>query len=203
MRKPAESHHSRHNPPSAGSTRTTTPDEHLVRVLARRRAVLLGSYWFALGREDLEDALAQATLEVLLAARRRWLLDERHLANVLEQKFRCRIIDRRRALQGRSPMERALATSVRLRPGGAWPAAVVDLVDERSDVEARVVAIDELWRIARAARRCLSPDQRAVIAHQAGGGRAGEFTDRHVWSAEKYRKVGQRGRARLRRALVA
>ena len=39
-----------------------TPDEHLARVLARRRAVMLGSYWSALGREDLEDALAQATL---------------------------------------------------------------------------------------------------------------------------------------------
>ena len=100
-------------------------------------------------------------------------------------------------------MERALATSVRLRPDGAWPAAVVDPVDERSDVEATVMAIDELRRIACAARRCLSPDQRAVIAHQAGGGRAGEFTDRHGWSAEKYRKVGQRGRARLRRALAA
>jgi hypothetical protein len=65
------------------------------------------------------------------------------------------------------------------------------------------VALDELRRIARTADEHLSADQRAVIAHAAGGGRATEFTARHGWGSEKYRKVGQRGRDRLRRALAA
>jgi hypothetical protein len=178
----------------------STPDELVARVVARKRAALLGSYRNALGREDLEDAFGQAVLEVLLAARRRTFADERHLANALEQKLRCRIIDRRRALARRSPIEHALTSSVRLHPVGQGPA---DLTDPRAEVEGRVVALDELRRIARAAGEQLTADQRAVIAHAAGGGRRAEFIARHGWGSEKYRKVGQRGRERLRRALAA
>lgn len=178
----------------------STPDALVARVADRQRDALLHSYRRALPREDLEDAFGQAVLEVLLAARQRAFASERHLANALEQKLRCRIIDRRRAVTGRSPIEHALLTSMRVQPVGELP---VELTDPRADVEATVVALDELRRIARVAAEQLSADQRAVIAHAAGGGRAAEFTTSHGWSSEKYRKIGQRGRARLRRALAA
>ena len=87
-----------------------------------------------------------------------------------------------------------------MQPVGEVP---IDLADPRADVEGTVVALDELRRIAHFARGHLSGDQRAAIAHAAGGGRAAEFTARHGWGSEKYRKVGQRGRDRLRRALAA
>lgn len=178
----------------------STPDELVARVLARERVMLLASHRHALGREDLEDALGQAVLEVLLAARRRTFADERHIAAALKQKLRCRIIDRRRALGGRSPIVHALATSMRVQPVGELP---VELADPRAEVEATVVALDELRRIARIAADHLSADQRAVLAYAGGGGQAAEFTARCGWGSEKYRKVGQRARRRLRDALAA
>jgi DNA-directed RNA polymerase specialized sigma24 family protein len=48
----------------------------------------------------------------------------------------------------------------------------------------------------------LSPDQRQVIATDVALGlRSGEFCSRSGWSVDKYRKVDQRGRARLRRLM--
>jgi DNA-directed RNA polymerase specialized sigma24 family protein len=177
-----------------------TPDELVGRVAARQRETLLDSYRRVLPREDLEDALGQAVLEILLAGRRRTFADECHLANALHQKFRSRIIDRRRALAGRSPIERALATSMRVQPVGELS---LDVADPCAEVEGKVVALDELRRIIRVAGEQLTADQRAVITHAAGGGRRAEFIAQHGWGSEKYRKVGQRGRARLRRALAA
>lgn len=190
----------RNTTPARRATAIGNPDEQLARVLARKRAGLLSGHWHALGREDLEEALAQAVLEVLLAARRRTLVDERHLENLLMQKFRSRIIDRRRALAGRSPIEHAIATSLRLDEVAD---GLPEIVDARLDVEGTVLARDELHRIALAARERLSAEERLVLANRAGGGRAGEFTSRQEWGSERYRKVGQRGRAQLRAALAA
>ena len=49
----------------------------------------------------------------------------------------------------------------------------------------------------------LTPDQRLVLASQLGLKMDGrEFCPRFGWSPEKYRKVAQRGRARLRRLMA-
>jgi DNA-directed RNA polymerase specialized sigma24 family protein len=63
-------------------------------------------------------------------------------------------------------------------------------------VEARV----DLRRLVTLAR-CLTPDQRLLLfARVALDMSATEFCERHAWSLEKYRKIDQRGRAKLRLA---
>jgi DNA-directed RNA polymerase specialized sigma24 family protein len=61
---------------------------------------------------------------------------------------------------------------------------------------------DELRRVESLARE-LTPDQQLILACQVGMqmGRA-EFCRRYGWTPEKYRKVAQRARARLRRLLA-
>ncbi len=53
-------------------------------------------------------------------------------------------------------------------------------------------------RQVRLLARQLTEDQRLALAAQVGQVSAGEFCRRYGWSAEKYRKVAQRARARLR-----
>ena len=179
-----------------------SPSDELVgQVAEAKRQILLACYRSKLPREDLEDAFSQAVLEILIAARRRTFADGRHIAHALEQRFCSRVTDRRRALQGRSPIEHALATSVRLEAGRSI--AQLALHDPRLDVESIVVARDELRRIGRAAREELTPDQREVLMHVVAGERPGELTRACGWGAEKYRKVAQRARARLRRRVFA
>jgi DNA-directed RNA polymerase specialized sigma24 family protein len=95
-------------------------------------------------------------------------------------------------------MQSALESAFSLGDADDTPA----LVDPRADVERVVIAREELRRICAVTSE-LSDDQRLVIASQVSSGPSGcaEFCSRHGWSTEKYRKVSQRGRARLRALL--
>ncbi|HXC45615.1 MAG TPA: hypothetical protein VNU24_03350 [Solirubrobacteraceae bacterium] len=182
------------------STRGPLDAGETVALVARsRRDLLLGSHRHRLGREDLEDCYSQATLELLArAGREAGFLDACHIAHALEQKFLSRVHDRHRALHGRSPIQAALADSLVL--GGA--SGGVDVADARADVERLTFLRHELRSIARLWRE-LSSDQQLVLANElAGEPGCAEFCRAHGWSQEKYRKVAQRGRARLR-ALLA
>jgi DNA-directed RNA polymerase specialized sigma24 family protein len=151
-----------------------------------------------LRREDLEDCHSQATLELLAQVRRgHAFAGDEHIANTLELRMVSRIRDMRRALAGRSPIRSAMASAV---PISASEPNDGSLVDPRADLEALVVARSELTRVVAAASQ-LSVDQRRVLVHQIGGGGCAAFCGTHGWSSEKYRKVAQRGRARLRELL--
>jgi DNA-directed RNA polymerase specialized sigma24 family protein len=148
-----------------------------------------------LRREDLEDCYSQAILELVAHTRRGGVFSSRrHLANVIEQRFISRIHDRRRALSGRSPMQAALES--------ALPLDGVDrdgiLIVDRIELEQLVILRQELELLHSLAPR-LTPEQRLVLACQVSLQMdCGEFCRLHGWSSEKYRKVAQRARGRLR-----
>ena len=163
-----------------------------------KRELLLRAHRHRLRREDLEDCYSQATLELVAHARKGGRFSSRaHLGNVLEQRLVSRIHDRRRALSGRSPMQAALETAVSLGDADEQ----VALVDMRAELETLVLLRQDLRRVTQLARE-LTADQRLILASQVGlqMPRA-EFCSRHGWSAEKYRKVAQRARARLLRMM--
>ncbi|HXC24230.1 MAG TPA: hypothetical protein VNU28_06570 [Solirubrobacteraceae bacterium] len=162
-----------------------------------RRELLLASHRHRLGREDLEDCYSQATLELLTRARcGEGFAGAAHIANALEQKFLSRIHDRHRALNGRSPIQAALASSL---PLGVGVCDGVDVADARADIERLTMLRHDLRRIARLSRE-LSSDQRLVLANDLSGEvGCAEFCRMHGWKTEKYRKVAQRARARLTR----
>jgi hypothetical protein len=172
-----------------------------VAIVARaKRDVLLRAHRFRLRREDLEDCYSQATLELVAHVRSGGAFADRlHVANALELRFLSRVRDRRRALCGRSPMQAALETAAPL--GGAC-AGDVEIVDERATVETLVMLRDDLRRIGDLARQ-LTVDQRRALAAQLSGESAGAFCGRAGWTQEKYRKVAQRGRARLALLMLA
>jgi len=161
-----------------------------------KREVLLRAYRHLLRREDLEDCYSQATLELLAYVRRGGTFaDASHVGNTLELRYLSRIRDVRRALGGRSPMRAAFANAVSL---GGPAERELGIADPRSDPATLVLLRSELRRLQRSAVQ-LSADQRLVLAHQlADTGGCAEFCRRFGWSPEKYRKVAQRGRARLR-----
>jgi DNA-directed RNA polymerase specialized sigma24 family protein len=165
-------------------------------IAAEKRAVLLRAYRGWLRAEDLEDCYSQATLELFLRARRGGSFESAaHVANALEQKLCSRIHDRRRAIAGRSALEAALAGAV---PLGDPDDGGVDVPDPRASTE-EAVALRLRLRHLFTAARALSHDQRLVLASQLELDlSAREFCDQVGWSTEKYRKVAQRGRARLR-----
>jgi DNA-directed RNA polymerase specialized sigma24 family protein len=169
-------------------------------VVCSRRERLLAVHRHRLAREDLEDCYSQATLELLARAGRcEGFLNKAHIVNALEQRFLSRIHDRRRALSGRSPIEMAIATALPL--GGRWQGEV-EIHDARADIERLTLLRHDLRRISELSLE-LSPDQRLVLASQlTGETKPGEFCRVHDWSLEKYRKVGQRARARLARLLA-
>jgi DNA-directed RNA polymerase specialized sigma24 family protein len=172
------------------------PLEEVARVAHAKREVLLRAYRHLLRREDLEDCYSQATLELLAYARRGGTFaDASHLGNTLELRYLSRIRDLRRALAGRSPMQAALATALSLEGPDGHEAAVAD---PRASPEALVLVRHDLRLLARSAR-ALSPDQRLVLAHQLANTSCRAFCQQFGWSPEKYRKVAQRGRARLKR----
>ncbi|HTA98084.1 MAG TPA: hypothetical protein VK730_10640 [Solirubrobacteraceae bacterium] len=176
------------------------PSETVALVARSRCELLLACHRRRLGREDLEDCYSQATLELLTRARRgEGFADAVHIANALEQKFLSRIHDRRRALNGRSPIQAALAGSLPLA-GGACGG--VDVADARADVERLTFLRHDLRCIARLSHQ-LSGDQRLVLASELSGEPGcAEFCLEHGWSRDKYRKVAQRARARLLRLLA-
>lgn len=180
------------------------PQEAVAQVSSARRGSLLAVHRRRLPREELEDCYSQATFEMLMRARHgRPFESDAHIANALEQRLIARIHDRRRAVGGRSPIEAAIAQALPL-PGCEHPkdGACRRLVDERADVQRIAMQRHELRRIAHFSRE-LTRDQRLLLASQLAGEQPAEFRALHGWTAEKYRKVGQRARARLTRLLLA
>jgi DNA-directed RNA polymerase specialized sigma24 family protein len=181
---------------NGGSRGAPDPADQVALVAHAKREVLLRAHRHRLRREDLEDCLSQATLELVTRARSgRAFSGTAHVANALEQRFLSRVLDRRRALAGRSAMQTVLEGALPLDGPGDHGAELIDL---RADVERLVVLRLELRRLQRAACE-LTPDQRLVLNSQIAleMDRA-EFCAKFGWSFEKYRKVAQRGRARLR-----
>lgn len=165
----------------------------VARVAIARRPRLLRAYRRHLCVEDLEDTYSQATLELIARAQRDGAFaSESHISHSLEQKFESRVIDRVRALSGRSPREALRA-----------PRVDVDEIDptvdeERDALLEAVAARQELARLREVADE-LTDNERLVLACQIGlGMQSAEFCARFGWSAEKYKKTAQRGRARLR-----
>ena len=165
-----------------------------------RRELLLRVHRFRLRREDLEDCYSQATLELVAHARAGGrYANAQHLGNVIEQRFLSRIHDRRRALSGRSPMQTALETAMTLdgEEDGSF-----EIADARAELENLVILREELERLQVLARS-LSYDQRLFLACQIGLQMGcAEFCELHGWTPEKYRKVGQRARARLKQLMA-
>jgi DNA-directed RNA polymerase specialized sigma24 family protein len=174
--------------------------EEVALVARARRELLLRAHRHRLRREDLEDCYSQATLELLTRALNGATFAGRaHLENALEQRFVSRIHDRRRALSGRSPMQAALETAMSI--GGAEQEQI-EIVDVRAELEKLVIQRLELRRLQELVEQ-LSIDQRMALAGQLGGISRAEFCRMFGWSPEKYRKVAQRARARLRRLMSA
>ncbi len=175
------------------------PAETVALVARSRRELLLAVHRHRLGPEDLEDCYSQATLELVARARRdNGFSSDAHVANALEQRLLSRIHDRRRALSGRSPIEAALAAAL---PLGDAKEGGIEAIDPRADVETLAMLRHDLRRLSELAHE-LSGDQRLVLASQlALEMEPWEFCERHGWSPEKYRKVAQRARARLRHLL--
>lgn len=170
------------------------PEEEVASVASAKRELLLRVHRHRLRREDLEDCFSQATLELLARVRHGGTFANRlHTANALELRFVSRIRDRRRALSGRSPMQSALEEAASLGVGSAE----IEIVDARACIETLVVLRDELRDIGRIARE-LTLDQRLALGSQLSGEACSAFCSRSGWSREKYRKVLQRARARLR-----
>jgi DNA-directed RNA polymerase specialized sigma24 family protein len=175
--------------------------EELALVSASERRRLLAVHRRRLRWQDLEDCYSQATLELLDQARRGTLhcSSRGHLRNILEQRFLSRVHDRRRALAGRSPAQAMLDGALSL---GAPGERQLDIADDRADVERRALLRFELRSLERAAY-VLSTDQRLVLCCQIMQMSRRDFCSTFGWSHEKYRKVAQRGRSRLRRELSA
>jgi DNA-directed RNA polymerase specialized sigma24 family protein len=181
--------------PSVSARGFADPAEQVALVARAKRGALLRAHRHRLRDEDLEECFSQATLELLAAVRAgRRLSGAAHLANALEQRFLSRIRDRRRAVGGRSPLQAALEDAL---PLGGFGEREVELSDPRADVHQLVVRRIDLERLLAVASD-LSSDQRLVLRHQVCGGSRAEFCQCYGWSFEKYRKVAQRGRARLR-----
>jgi DNA-directed RNA polymerase specialized sigma24 family protein len=170
------------------------PAEAVARIAANRRDRLLRVNRRRLRWEDLEDCYSQATLELIARSRDRPFATTEHVLHALEQRFTSRIDDRRRAIGGRSPIEAALASALPVNTSDA----TTEIEDRRAEVLSTVAGRFELRRLREVLRE-LSPDQRLVLGCQVSLElSSGEFCDRYGWSPEKYRKVAQRARAKLR-----
>jgi len=171
-------------------------------VAQARRQLLLRTHRHRLRKEDLEDCFSQATLELLAKAREGdggTYVTRTHMANVLEQRFLSRIYDHRRALRGRSPAQAALNQALRLGDG----ADGIEVADVRAEIERLVMLRMDLRSLGQVIHK-LTPDQRLVLSSlTASGMECVQFCDRFGWSKEKYRKVSQRARARLRELMEA
>lgn len=168
-------------------------------IVIARSAVLLRTHSRKLRRSDLEECLSQAAFELIRAGRNgRSFECDGHIASSFDQRFLSRVADQQRALSGRSPrraeLERALSTQIdRDAPEGLQHRAA------GTSLEETVFARDELAGVLRAARR-LTADERIVVGSRLGVlGDRDEICAQHGWSPEKYRKLAQRGRDRLRR----
>ena len=133
---------------AAAETARSIPREEVALVASARRELLLRVHRFRLRREDLEDCYSQATLELVLRARRGGGFADRAAPR---QRARAAIPvadpRRRRALSGRSPMQAALEGASSL---GALGRGAVEIVDMRAEVEQLVILRHELRRIGAA-----------------------------------------------------
>jgi DNA-directed RNA polymerase specialized sigma24 family protein len=173
--------------------------EEVAAVASAKRGLLLRVHRHRLRPEDLEDCYSQATLELIAHVKAGGSFACRsHIANALELRFISRARDRHRAFGGRSPTLAALERADRL---GAVPGEGPEIVDRRAAVDEHVIVRDELRR-AVSLMRLLTPDQRLVLRSQLAGEPCARLCAKRGWSREKYRKVAQRARARLR-ALMA
>jgi DNA-directed RNA polymerase specialized sigma24 family protein len=171
------------------------PADAVARVAAARRERLLRVYRGRLRFEDLEDCYSQATLELLARSRRAPFASSDHVRNALEQKFLSRINDRRRALGGRSGIESAIARAVQV---DSTDIGAPHVEDRAAGVEQQVLVRSEIRRL-REIVGDLSPDQRLVLHCQVNlQMEAREFCAQYGWSSEKFRKVAQRARSKLR-----
>jgi DNA-directed RNA polymerase specialized sigma24 family protein len=169
------------------------PADQVALVAQARRELLLGIHRHRLQREDLEDCYSQATLELVLRARRSRFASPEHIANALEQRFLSRVLDRRRAVSGRSPAQAVLESA--LAGGGLSD----ELRDARPGVEELVLLRFEVRGLQTLIGELTRDQQLVLVTQTCLGMGCGEFCSRYGWSAEKYRKVAQRARARLRR----
>jgi len=174
--------------------------QEMALVVQARRELLLRAHRHRLRKEDLEDCYSQATLELLAQARGGSAFSTRlHMANVLEQRFLSRIHDRRRALRGRSPAQAALDDALSL---GGCGEGDLEVADVRAETDKLVMLRMDLRSLGRVMPE-LTPDQRLVLISRVDAGiECVEFCRRSGWSKEKYRKVAQRARARLRELLA-
>lgn len=165
-------------------------------VISAKRATLLRAHRFRLRPDDLEECFAQAALELVVGARKGARFASRvHVARTLEQRFLSRVYDRRRAIEGRSAAQAELERALR---AGLLDVAGGEVADPVADV-ARLAALRGELALLPVLARELTADQRLVLACQiALQMECAEFCERFGWTREKYRKVAQRGRARLR-----
>jgi hypothetical protein len=178
-------------PPPRGAD----PAELIALIAHARREAMLRANRRMLRREDLEECLSQAVLELLARGCRQRFASREHVANALEQRFLSRVYDRRRALHGRSPLQAALENAL---PLGGTGEQGIELADPRAEIHPLAARRFQLRQVTRLAP-LLTPDQRLVLACQVALGMdRAEFCQRFGWSFEKYRKVAQRARARLR-----
>jgi DNA-directed RNA polymerase specialized sigma24 family protein len=184
------------------AARASDPANRVATVAHAKRDLLLSVNRAKLPREELEDCFAQATLELVVRARRAPFESDAHAANALEQKFASRITDRVRAISGRSPIAAILRGAASLDVDGDEDTPVV-VVDRAARVEQQALARHELRALRELARE-LTDDQRLVLACQVSLGMdCAQFCERYGWSAEKFRKVAQRARAKLRSLMDA
>ena len=189
--------------PASGDPRKRLDQvQEMALVAQARRQPLLRTHRHRLRKEDLEDCFSQATLELLAKARdggAGTYVTRTHMANVLEQRFLSRIYDHRRALRGRSPAQAALDHALRLGDG----ADGIEVADVRAEIERLVMLRMDLRSLGQVMHR-LTEDQRLLLSSLADSGmECVEFCDRFGWSRDKYRKVSQRARARLRELMEA
>ena len=179
------------------------PAERVAAVVRDKRDRLLAVHRFRLSPEELEDCFAQATLELVVRARRTPFESDLHAANALEQKFRSRVTDRIRAVHGRrSPVMMAMRNAAALDDPDAENDSQVP-ADLTVRLEAQALARHDLRALRELACE-LTDDQRLVLACQVVAGmECAEFCERYGWSAEKFRKVAQRARDKLRSLLKA
>lgn len=172
--------------------------EQVAQVARARRQGLLRAHRHRLRPEDLEECLSQATVELVANARAGGAFaSAAHVARALELRFLSRIQDRRRAVSGRSPTQAVIEGALAL--GSLGEGLHIQVPDPGPGPEELALLRFELRRLPELARE-LTADQRLVLVSQLSLGMScADFCAAHGWSREKYRKVAQRARARLRR----
>lgn len=187
--------------PNRIPTTAWDPAERVALVVRAKGEILLRAHRHRLRPEDLEDCLSQAALEMMARAKEgASFASTAHIARVLEQRFVSRVNDRRRAVEGRSAAQASFEHALGM---GVFAGAEAKVPDPKAEVETLVMLRADLRMLGELASE-LTPDQRLVLHCQVAREMdCAEFCERFGWSREKYRKVAQRARARLRRLLDA